>query len=53
MRPLPAAALEHGGPELLIGPSAGPRPMAEVLPDAFGPDDLAVARPATERTASP
>ena len=32
--------LEHGGPELLIDHPAGPRRLAELLPDAFGPDDL-------------
>lgn len=33
--------LEHGGPELLIDHHAGPRRLGELLPDAFGPDDLA------------
>lgn len=33
--------LEHGGPELLIDHLQGPRTLAELLPDAFGPDDLA------------
>ena len=32
--------LEHGGPAMLIDHAAGPRPLAELLPDAFGPDDL-------------
>ncbi|AIY45643.1 cytidine deaminase [Mycolicibacterium fortuitum] len=32
--------LEHGGPELLIDHRNGPRPLHELLPDAFGPDDL-------------
>lgn len=32
--------LEHGGPMMLIDHRAGPRPLAELLPDAFGPDDL-------------
>lgn len=32
--------LEHGGPELLIDHPAGPRRLAELLPDAFGPADL-------------
>lgn len=36
--------LEHGGPELLIDHRAGPRRLAELLPDAFGPDDLASGR---------
>jgi cytidine deaminase len=33
--------LEHGGPELLIDHPDGPRRLAELLPYAFGPDDLA------------
>jgi cytidine deaminase len=32
--------LEHGGPEMLIDHPAGPRPLGDLLPDAFGPDDL-------------
>lgn len=32
--------LEHGGPGLLIDHPAGPRPLAVLLPDAFGPDAL-------------
>ena len=32
--------LEHGGTQLLIDHPAGPRPLGELLPDAFGPDDL-------------
>src|ERR687894_723238 len=32
---------EHGGRELLLQTVSGVRPMSEVLPDAFGPDDLA------------
>jgi cytidine deaminase len=31
---------EAGGPDLLVDTVAGVRPMREVLPDAFGPDDL-------------
>jgi cytidine deaminase len=31
---------EHGGRELVLDTSTGPRTMAELLPDAFGPDDL-------------
>jgi cytidine deaminase len=31
---------EHGGPELLIDHPKGPRPLGELLPDAFGPEDL-------------
>ena len=32
---------ENGGPDLLLMTVSGVRTMAEVLPDAFGPDDLA------------
>ena len=32
---------ENGGPGLLLWTVTGVRPMSEVLPDAFGPDDLA------------
>jgi cytidine deaminase len=32
--------LEHGGPDMLIDHLGGPRPLSELLPDAFGPDDL-------------
>jgi cytidine deaminase len=31
---------EHGGARLLVDTVSGIRPMTEVLPDAFGPDDL-------------
>lgn len=31
---------EHGGPELLVDTARGVRPMREVLPDAFGVEDL-------------
>jgi cytidine deaminase len=31
---------EHGGPSLLLETARGVRPMSEVLPDAFGPEDL-------------
>lgn len=33
--------LEHGGPGLLIDHLAGPRRLGDLLPDAFGPGDLA------------
>jgi cytidine deaminase len=33
--------LEHGGPDMLIAHPSGPRPLGDLLPDAFGPDDLA------------
>ncbi|HCB06377.1 MAG TPA: cytidine deaminase [Nocardioides sp.] len=32
---------ENGGAGLLVWTVSGVRPMTEVLPDAFGPDDLA------------
>lgn len=32
---------ENGGPEMLLMTVSGVRRMDEVLPDAFGPDDLA------------
>ena len=32
---------ENGGPALLVLTASGVRPMTEVLPDAFGPEDLA------------
>lgn len=31
---------EHGGPDLLVDTVSGIRPMSDVLPDAFGPDNL-------------
>ncbi|MBI3214142.1 MAG: cytidine deaminase [Mycobacterium sp.] len=31
---------EHGGAGLLIDHPSGPKPLGELLPDAFGPDDL-------------
>ena len=40
---------EHGGAGLLVDTVSGIRPMSEVLPDAFGPDDLVErADPATD-----
>jgi cytidine deaminase len=35
---------EHGGTALLVWTVTGVRPMAEVLPDAFGAGDLEVGR---------
>ncbi|WP_191907764.1 cytidine deaminase [Nocardioides cynanchi] len=35
---------ESGGPDLLLMTATGTRRMAEVLPDAFGPDDLEAVR---------
>ncbi len=35
--------LEHGGPDMLIDHPDGPRALRDLLPDAFGPDDLARA----------
>ena len=34
---------ENGGPDCLVATVSGIKPMSDVLPDAFGPDDL-VAR---------
>jgi cytidine deaminase len=31
---------ENGGPDCRLATVSGVRPMSEVLPDAFGPDDL-------------
>ncbi|QZT63576.1 cytidine deaminase [Mycolicibacterium austroafricanum] len=42
--------LEHGGPEMLIDHPLGPRPLGELLPDAFGPADLARNRLPAEET---
>jgi cytidine deaminase len=33
--------LEHGGQDLLIDHPEGPRRLGVLLPDAFGPDDIA------------
>ncbi|UGT53646.1 cytidine deaminase [Nocardia asteroides] len=35
---------EHGGAELLVDHAAGPKPLGELLPYAFGPDDLAAGQ---------
>ncbi|MBN9097092.1 MAG: cytidine deaminase [Pseudonocardia sp.] len=35
---------EFGGPDCLIDTPHGPAPLREVLPDAFGPDDLPPVR---------
>ena len=43
---------EHGGTELLLLTVSGIRPMSEVLPDAFGPDDLAATSTATSTAPS-
>jgi len=42
---------EHGGRDLLVWTVSGVKPMSEVLPDAFGPDDLALV--ATPRDIDP
>ena len=36
--------MEHGGANLLVDHPDGPRPLGELLPDAFGPDDLGPRR---------
>jgi cytidine deaminase len=35
---------EHGGPRMLLQTLAGVRTLDEMLPDAFGPDDLEARR---------
>jgi cytidine deaminase len=35
---------EHGGAELLVDHAEGPKRLSELLPYAFGPDDLAAGR---------
>ena len=35
---------EHGGADLQLMTASGVRSMTEVLPDAFGPDDLEAVR---------
>jgi cytidine deaminase len=32
---------EHGGPQMLVAAAGGPLTVADLLPEAFGPDDLA------------
>lgn len=39
---------EHGGAAMLLDTPRGVLPMAEILPQAFGPDDLAHVRQETE-----
>ena len=39
--------LEHGGAQMLIDHPLGPRPLGDLLPDAFGPADLARADEST------
>jgi cytidine deaminase len=42
---------EHGGPQLPLETASGPRPLRELLPDAFGPDDLDRTRRTPEQGA--
>ncbi|MBB5914792.1 cytidine deaminase [Nocardia transvalensis] len=35
---------EHGGAEMLVDHRDGPVPLGRLLPDAFGPDDLAAGQ---------
>jgi cytidine deaminase len=44
---------EHGGRDLLLWTVSGVRPMSEVLPDAFGPDDLATIAPTAAPATTP
>ena len=41
---------EHGGRDLLVWTVSGVRPMSEVLPDAFGPEDLDLVTSTTGST---
>jgi cytidine deaminase len=41
---------EHGGPELLVDTPGGPRPLADLLPLAFGSADLEHVRREEEPT---
>ncbi len=43
---------EHGGRDLLLWTVSGIRPMSEVLPDAFGPEDLATLPPTSSAPTS-
>ncbi|OBB17810.1 cytidine deaminase [Mycobacteriaceae bacterium 1482268.1] len=36
--------LEHGGPDMLIDHPLGPRPLRQLLPDAFGPHDMGLSQ---------
>ncbi|KQU06355.1 cytidine deaminase [Rhodococcus sp. Leaf7] len=36
--------LEFGGGDLMIDTTSGPRSLSSLLPEAFGPDDLAAGR---------
>ncbi len=42
--------LEHGGAGLLIDHPLGPKTLGDLLPDAFGPDDLERERHPVEET---
>jgi cytidine deaminase len=44
---------EHGGRDLLLWTVSGVKPMSEVLPDAFGPDDLATIAPTAAPATTP
>jgi cytidine deaminase len=35
---------EFGGKDVLVDSKAGPKPLGELLPDSFGPEDLAERR---------
>ncbi|WP_407440986.1 cytidine deaminase [Rhodococcus sp. (in: high G+C Gram-positive bacteria)] len=42
---------EHGGPDLVVDCAPVPRTMSELLPDAFGPEQLAAVRDRSDRDA--
>jgi cytidine deaminase len=39
--------LEHGSPQMLVDHPSGPRSLGDLLPDAFGPDDMTRTEPKT------
>ena len=45
--------LEFGGGDLMIDTTSGPRSLSSLLPEAFGPDDLAAGRTDAQRGRAP
>ncbi|MGI8667812.1 MAG: cytidine deaminase [Jatrophihabitans sp.] len=44
---------EHGGPQMLVASDQGPITVADLLPHAFGPDDLAALANQASEAADP
>jgi cytidine deaminase len=44
--------MENGGPDLFVDAAPAPRPMRELLPDWFGPEDLPTTIEATGKPGS-